>query len=80
MLQYKGGSIYLGESVKGLEIGIWNWWDSLCIAVRDGKVGTSMDMKAGQHDSNVHVQGFPTWREKQTIVTSLDVVTVIVLM
>ena len=46
------------RNVTGLEIGIWNWWDSLCIAVRNGRRGMLMDAQVGQHDSTPHAQGF----------------------
>ena len=35
--------------VTGLEIRIQNWWDCLCVAVRDGRVGMPTDVQAGQH-------------------------------
>ena len=54
----EGAWKYLGESVTGSEIRIWNWWDGSCIAVRDGRVGTPMDVQVGWCDSTVHVQCF----------------------
>ena len=57
-LWYEDTLKYLGESVTGSEIRIWNWWDGSCVAVRDGRVGMPMDVQAGQHDSTVHAQGF----------------------
>ena len=38
-----------------------------------------MDMQVGQHDSTVQAQGFLTGRGKQTIVTSLGDVTIVLL-
>ena len=63
-----GALKYLGESVTGIEIGFWNLWESLCAAVKDGRL---RDVQECWHNS--------TWREEQMIIMSLDDVTVIML-
>ena len=32
--------------------------DGSCVAVRDGRVGTPVDVQVSWHDSTVHAQGF----------------------
>ena len=44
--------------VTGLEIGIWNCWDSVCIAVIDSRAGTLADVLVGLHNPTAHAQGF----------------------
>ena len=57
-LQYEGALKYLGESVTGSGIGIWNLWDGSCVAVRYGRVGMLTDVQVCQHDSTAYAQGF----------------------
>ena len=44
--------------VTGSEIGMRNWSDDSCVAVRDGRVAVLMDVQVGQHNSTAHVHGF----------------------
>ena len=46
---------YLGESVTGVEIGIWNLHSDSCIAGKGNRLGTSADVQASQRDSTAHV-------------------------
>ena len=32
--------------VTGSEIGLWHWWDGLCMVVRDDRLGMLMDVQA----------------------------------
>ena len=62
------------------EMGYWIDETVVCMAVRDGRAGMLTDALVDQHNSTAHAQGSPTWRGKQMIVTSLDDITIIMLM
>ena len=81
-LQYEGAPKYLGESVTGLEFGIWNWWDGPCVAVGNIEIGQywcwQMHRWAGVALLHMH-NFFAAKGGKQMIVTSFSDVTNILL-
>ena len=44
--------------VTGIEIRFWNSQSDSCIAVKEDRPGTLMDVQACHHDSTVHAQKF----------------------
>ena len=56
-LWHEGALKYLGESVTGIEIGIWNLHSGLCRDGLEDGSGTSAAVQVSWHDSTAPVQG-----------------------